>query len=164
MESFEQAAEQYEPMIHQIIRSLSIYKNQEEYFQIGLIRLWEVWNQFDPAKGNFLTFAYSAVKQKMIDELRKSSLQKNSTVTQDEKFWSSAEAPYKDRPLEDAQLLSYCDGLTKNQTIWVISSFLYDLSTSQIAEQHGVSVSAVKDWKKGALAKLRTSLQQEYRH
>ncbi|MCM3243817.1 sigma-70 family RNA polymerase sigma factor [Cytobacillus firmus] len=79
MESFEQVAAQYEPMIHQIIRSLSIYKNQEEYFQIALIRLWEAWNLFDHTQGKFLTFAYTIVKQKLIDELRKTRMQKNST-------------------------------------------------------------------------------------
>ncbi|WP_264739944.1 sigma-70 family RNA polymerase sigma factor [Cytobacillus firmus] len=160
MESFEQVAAQYEPMIHQIIRSLNIYQNQEEYFQIGLIRLWEAWNLFDPARGSFLTFAYNIVKQKIIDELRKARMQKNDTFTLDDEFWSEVESPYSDRPLEEGQLLSYCGGLTRNQTIWVLSSFLYDLSARQIAEQHGVTVSAVKAWKKGALTKLRNTLQQ----
>ncbi|OHX45836.1 sigma-70 family RNA polymerase sigma factor [Cytobacillus oceanisediminis] len=159
MESFEQEAAQYEPMIHQIIRSLSIYKNQEEYFQIALIRLWEAWNLFDHTQGKFLTFAYTIVKQKLIDELRKTRMQKNSTVTRSEEFWSSAESSYIHQPLEKEQLLSYCSSLTKNQTIWVLSAFLYDLTVNQIAEQHGVTASAVKVWKKGALTKLRTTLQ-----
>lgn len=161
MESFEQVAAQYEPMIHQIIRSLSIYKNQEEYFQIALIRLWEAWNLFDHTQGKFLTFAYTIVKQKLIDELRKTRMQKNSTVTRSEEFWSSAESSYIHQPLEEEQLLSYCSSLTKNQTIWVLSAFLYDLTVNQIAEQHGVTVSAVKAWKKGALTKLRLTLQQD---
>ncbi|WP_404322931.1 sigma-70 family RNA polymerase sigma factor [Cytobacillus firmus] len=160
MESFEQLAAQYEPMIHQIIRSLNIYQNQEEYFQIGLIRLWEAWNLFDHTKGKFLTFAYSIVKQKLIDELRKTRTQKNSTVTRSEEFWSSEETAYTPQPLEEEQLLSYCSSLTKNQTIWVLSTFLDDLTVKQIAEQHGVTVSAVKAWKKGALTKLRNTIQQ----
>ncbi|MCM3091836.1 MULTISPECIES: sigma-70 family RNA polymerase sigma factor [unclassified Cytobacillus] len=160
MESFEQVAVQFEPMIHQIIRSLNIYQNQEDYFQIGLIRLWEAWKLFDPSRGNFLTFAYSIVKQGLIDELRKTWMQKNSAVTLSEEFWSSVESVYTFQPLEKEKLLSYCSSLTQNQTIWVLSTFLLDLSTKEIAAQQGVTVSAVKAWKKGALIKLRTTIPQ----
>ncbi len=161
MESFEQAAVQFEPMIHQIIRNLNIYKNQEEYFQLGLIRLWESWNTYDPEKGKFLTFAYSNVKMKILDELKKYKLQENRIVVPDEEFWTITECPITNRPLEEKMILSYCEGLTKNQTIWVISTFLHDLTTNQIAEQYGVTVSAVRAWKKGALKRLKYTLMQD---
>jgi DNA-directed RNA polymerase len=164
MESFEQVAAQYKPMIHQIIRTLNIYKNQEEFFQLGLIRLWELWEKYDPQKGNFLTFAYTNIRMKMLDELKKSKLQEDRSVVPDEEFWTLMECPCTDRPLEEKMVLSYCEGLTNNQTIWVTSTFLYDLSTNEIAKQHQVTVSAVKAWKKGALTRLRSILQQERLH
>lgn len=46
-------------MIYQIIRSLHIYKNEEEFYQIGLIGLWEAQQRFDEQKGRFFNFAYS---------------------------------------------------------------------------------------------------------
>lgn len=161
MESFEQVAVQYEPMIHHIIRSLNIYKSKEEYFQLGLISLWELWERYDPNKGKFLTFIYTNIRRKMMDELKRSRLQEDRRVAADEEFWTITDCPFTDRPLEEKMLLSYCEGLTKNQTIWVVSTFLYDLTTNQIAELNGVTVSAVKAWKKGALTRLRSTLKQE---
>ncbi|PWW31390.1 DNA-directed RNA polymerase [Cytobacillus oceanisediminis] len=161
MESFEQVAAQYEPMVYQIIRTLNIYKNQEEFFQLGLIRLWEIWEKYDPQKGNFLTFAYTNIRMKMMDELKKSKLQEDRSLVPDEEFWTLIECPTTKQPLDEKLILSYCEELTNNQTIWVTSTFLYDLSTNEIAEQHQVTVSAVKAWKKGALTRLKSVLQQE---
>ncbi|MBT2687384.1 sigma-70 family RNA polymerase sigma factor [Bacillus sp. ISL-47] len=164
MESFEQVAAQYEPMIHQIIKTLNIYKNQDEFFQLGLIRLWEIWKKHDPAKGKFLSYAYTNIRMKMLDELKRSKVLEGRSVVPDEEFWTLMECPLTDQPLKEKMILSYCEGLTTNQTIWVTSTFLYNLSTNEIAEQHQVTVSAVKAWKKGALTRLRTILQPEQLH
>ncbi|GLB60302.1 sigma-70 family RNA polymerase sigma factor [Cytobacillus sp. NCCP-133] len=160
MESFEQTAAQYEPMIHQIIRSLNIYKNKEEFFQLGLIKLWECWNQFDPEKGNFLTYAYTNVRLRIMGELNKSKRHEDRNVVPDEEYWHSAECSSLDRPLEEKIILSYCEGLSKNQTIWVVSTFLYDLTTNQMAEKYGVTNSAVKEWKRGALTRLKSTIKE----
>ena len=50
---FEQLAANYSKMIYSIIHSLGIYKNQDEFYQIGLISLWEASQQFDEQKGLF---------------------------------------------------------------------------------------------------------------
>ncbi|MDP4171531.1 MAG: sigma factor, partial [Bacillota bacterium] len=62
MESFEELSEQYTPMIHKIMNTLHIFKNKEEFYQLGLIALWEANERFDPQKGSFTTFAYSYIK------------------------------------------------------------------------------------------------------
>ena len=58
MMNFEDVLEQYEPMISASIRKLNIYRDHESFRQAGRIALWQAWNRFDEAKGNFTPFAY----------------------------------------------------------------------------------------------------------
>ena len=39
--NFEEVYKQYEPMIYAMLRKLNIFKDQDEYIQIGRIAIWE---------------------------------------------------------------------------------------------------------------------------
>jgi RNA polymerase sigma factor (sigma-70 family) len=154
LESFDQLSAQYVKMIHSIIHSLHIYKNIDEYFQIGLIGLWEASSRFDPAKGSFSNYAYTYMKGKILNELRKNrTLEERNVHVEDEIFELMAES-YRDHPLQETLLLSYCTELTENQTKWFMYTILHNLTVKEIAEKEGVSVSAVKQWRVGARGKL----------
>ncbi|MBT2658810.1 sigma-70 family RNA polymerase sigma factor [Bacillus sp. ISL-18] len=158
MDSFEELVEQYTPMIHRILHSLSIYRNKDEFHQTALIALWEAQIGFDPQKGSFTNYAYSYIKGKLLLELTKRSQYEAGNVYPNEEYWEVAEGDYSDRPLELEQLLSYCEGLSKKETKWVVAAFAEDLSVKEVAAREKVSVSAVKQWKLSALKKLRASL------
>ncbi|PLR80628.1 RNA polymerase subunit sigma-24 [Bacillus canaveralius] len=150
MESFEQLVEQYNPMIHKVIHSLNIYKNEEEFYQIALIGLWEAKQRFNPEKGLFLNYAYTYIKGKLLSELAKNVKNEERSVYPKEEFWELIEDLSSDRPLERKLLLSYCEPLTEKQTKWVLYTYLDGLTIKEIAEKESVSVSAVKAWRKGA--------------
>jgi RNA polymerase sigma factor (sigma-70 family) len=82
LESFEQLASQYEPMIQQIIHSLHIYKNKDEFHHHGLIALWKASKRFDPAKGTFSTYAYHYIKGYLLMELTKTTVEAERTILQ----------------------------------------------------------------------------------
>ena len=67
-------------MIYQIIHSLHIYKNHDEFYQIGLIALWEASNQFDETKGAFLSYAYATVKGRILTEIAKQKQDKRREI------------------------------------------------------------------------------------
>ncbi|AIE61405.1 sigma-70 family RNA polymerase sigma factor [Bacillus methanolicus] len=158
MESFEQLARQYEPMIHKLIFTANIYKNKEEFFQLGLISLWEASQRFNPEKGNFTNYAYTYIKGKFMTELTKANKHEERNIYPKEEFWEFIVDPITEDPFEVNFLLSYCEPLTPNQTKWVLYTFLDGLTIKEIAEKENVSVSAVKSWRKGAKEKLRESL------
>lgn len=158
MESFEQLARQYERMIYRIMHTLHIYKNQEEFFQLGLIALWEANERFDPNKGSFTGFAYSYIKGRFMSEMTKSNKHEERSVYPKDEFWTVIEDPSTQQPFEVKFLLTYCEALTENQTKWVLYTCIDDLSVAEIAAKEGVSVSAVKSWRKGAKEKLKKSL------
>lgn len=155
MDNFEKLVDQYTPMIHRILKSLSIYRNREEFYQTALIGLWEAQKGFNPEKGNFTNYAYSFIKGRLLLELTTRSRYEAGNVYPKEEYWEMVEGGCSEIPLEVEQLLSYCDGLSEKETKWVESTFLEDLSVKEMAAREKVSVSAVKQWKMSALRKLR---------
>ncbi|GIN22213.1 MAG TPA: RNA polymerase subunit sigma-24 [Bacillus bacterium] len=159
MEGFTELIEQYRPMIYHIIYSLNIYKNEDEFFQIALIALWEAKERFDPEKGKFSTFAYSYIKGRMMTELTRQSKVEEGTVYPDEAFWEMRKDEREQPPLQLTTLLSYCVGLTKKQENWVVYTFYLGMSMREIADEEKVSLSAVKKWRAGAIKKIRLNLE-----
>lgn len=159
MERFDQLVKQYENMIYKIMHSLNIYKNQEEFYQIGLIALWEANERFDPEKGAFTSFAYAYIRGRLMTELTKNNKHEERSMYPKDEFWDIIEDPLIEQPFEKKFLLTYCEALTENQTKWVLYTCIDDLSVAEIAKKEGVSVSAVKAWRKGAKERLKGSLE-----
>jgi RNA polymerase sigma factor (sigma-70 family) len=155
LESFEQLAEQYKPMIHKIINSLHIYRNQDEFYQNGLIALWEASNRYDQSKGNFTNYAYTFIKGTLLKQLEKEFKDQQRNICPSEEFWEYTGEFHSDHPLEAEMLQTYCEALTPNQQNWVFYTVIDDLSIKEIAEREKVSVSAVKLWRSGAKKKVR---------
>lgn len=158
MESFDQLAKQYEPMIHKIIRSLNIYKDKEEYFHSGLIGLWEAAEAFDPEKGEFTNYAYSYIKGQILNEMNRKNKHDERSFIPKEEFWEAVEDENLGNPLEIEFLLSYCEDLTEKETKWVLYTCVEFLSVREIAEKENVSLSAVKQWRNGAKRKLKNGM------
>ncbi|GKU83526.1 sigma-70 family RNA polymerase sigma factor [Niallia sp. NCCP-28] len=149
--------EQYTPMIYHMIQKLSIYKNKEEFIQIGLISIWETAHTFHSDKGQYSSYLYKHMRGRFLDELKKRTKDQERYVHPEEEFWSYIESPelYKE---EEYAIRQLCKTLTDCQTKWVIYTIIYQWTIKEIAEKEKVSLSAVKWWKKGALEKLRSIL------
>jgi RNA polymerase sigma factor (sigma-70 family) len=159
VESFEELVVQYQPMILKIIKSLHIYKNQHEFYQTGLIALWEAAQSFDERKGSFPSYAYTSIKGKMLSEMTQNNHYKEKNILpQKEEFWDRIEGQESPLFLEKETIQSYCEGLTEKESTWVIKSYINQLSIKEIAESEKVTVSAVKQWKLGALRKLKVKV------
>ena len=70
MMEFEQLATNYSKMIYSMIHSLGIYKNQDEFYQIGLISLWEASQHYDEQKGAFPAYLRKSIRGKLLNTLR----------------------------------------------------------------------------------------------
>ncbi|MDP4087218.1 MAG: sigma-70 family RNA polymerase sigma factor [Bacillota bacterium] len=155
---FDQLLKQFNPMIYKIMHSLHIYREVDEFYQVGMIALWDAWKWFQEDKGDFTNYAYSYIKGRMMNELNKASKQQERNVFPKEEYWKTIEDPYYEHPLEKELLLSYCTNLTDKEKKWVEYSCLHTLSIKEIAEKEKVSLSAVKLWRSGAKRKLRLLL------
>jgi RNA polymerase sigma factor (sigma-70 family) len=156
MEDFSAVTVEFTPMIHHIIRSLSIYKNKDDFFQIGLIALWESYEKFNEENGKFSNFAYTVIKGRIINELKRHHKYETHT-----RPFDSAILEVKDRFTmhEEAfvleNILIYTETLTLNQQRWLLQTFIGNKTISEIADMFQVTTAAVKSWRKSALLKLR---------
>jgi RNA polymerase sigma factor (sigma-70 family) len=156
MESFEQLANQYQPMIHKIINSLNIYKNIDEFYQTGLIALWEAQTSFKEEKGGFSSFAYSTIKGRILNQLTMEKKQEERMVYPEEAYWEMVE----DHPTDliSELIMTYGKNLSEKETKWLIKACFNGLSIKEIAKSEHVSISAVKNWRSDARNKLREQL------
>jgi RNA polymerase sigma factor (sigma-70 family) len=154
MQPFERLEEQYRPMIMSIMKKLHVTKERDEYYQIGLIALWEASKQFREGKGSFSSFAYKKIYWAMVSHLRKQHRGKKGECALTDELAST---------IPDEQPFEYDDGwwksilaiLTERQKKWVIGHIIENKPLQTIAEEEGVPVAAVKNWRITALKKLR---------
>lgn len=148
---------EFTPMIHHMIKKLSIYKDKDEFKQIGLISIWETRESYNQEKGEFSNYLYRHMRGRFLDELKRRSRMSDRSTYPNEEFWEFIVSPdlYKD---EEDYFKGLCFGLTVCETKWVIDTFIHQLTVKEIAEKEQVSLSAVKWWKKGAKEKLKIRL------
>ncbi|MBA2877748.1 DNA-directed RNA polymerase [Anoxybacillus kamchatkensis] len=147
--SFEKIVDEYRPLISYMIRKLHIRRHVDEYMQIGLIALWEAYERYDETKGSFCTFAFKMIRWRIVSQLRKET--KNVYVPLPEEYVLKEDVDFFANIVwEDA--LQY---LTPRERIWLIRHVIEGKTLKQIADEEGVSINAVKQWRMSAVKKLK---------
>lgn len=154
MLNFEDVLAQYEPMISAIIRKLNIYRDHEQYRQVGRVALWQAWTRFDDEKGNFTPFAYRSIRGAMLDELkRESRIEENIMPATDDVlvyFMGGEEGDDGFDYLHDA-----IEQLDPSEKAFIQWTFLEGCSLAECANRFGISVAGVKKRRERMMKKLR---------
>lgn len=154
-ENFELLHKQYEPMIYHIINKLTIYRNKQEFYQIGCIALWEASIRFDEKKGAFKSYAYSYISGRMKSELTSEGKNQINTCQLD---LANLETMTEDDftfLLTSSIIDRLSINLTNNQRKWLRGYCLFGKTPTDIAKDEGVSISAVKSWRRDTIVKLQ---------
>ena len=151
---FEQLAQQYNPMIHRIMNKLHIYKNKEDFHQVGLIALWEAHTRFDASKGDFAPYAYSYIQGRLKNALTKDAAFSDGTVLSGQSDLFEGVDP--EPTPESAALVQLCgEGLDGRAEEWFRLSVMKGLSNPDIARRCGVTPAAVRKWQQAAIKQLQ---------
>ena len=153
MDEFENIAEQYVPLIHHMIKRLNIYKDKEEYIQIGLIALWEASRAFDPAKGQFMSYAFTTIKGRMLSHIQKANKLHDREMSKEIELESAAQDGMK--TLEWLVPKAFLDSLTPNQSCWLFNHIHYGKTIAEIANDYQTTIASVKSWKRTTIKKLQ---------
>ncbi|WP_088104221.1 sigma-70 family RNA polymerase sigma factor [Halalkalibacter urbisdiaboli] len=155
---FEKVLETFEPLIKGQLKKLHLYQDHEEFYQVGVIALWEAYRHFDDEKGCFEAYAYQTVRGRLLTKLRRERLYSERTIFLDEQ--SNGQIPDVDDPCETSIMLlsPYLTQLTPREQLWVYEAVILDKKREDIAKEQGVSVSTVASWRKQALRKLRETV------
>ena len=144
MEDFESLLDQYNPLIHHIMRKLNIICEKDEYYQIGLIALWEASQNFNPEKGQFLSYAYKTIKGKMLIQLCKSTKINGRELNKSPEYWDLLMVEDDMSILEWYFPKSFLTSLTRNQYIWLFEYIHYGKTITDISYEYNVTYSFTK--------------------
>lgn len=148
---FDQLVERYSKMIQGIIKSLTIYKDHDDFFQIGLIALWDAANLYDEKKGKFSTYAFSFIRGRMLMFLKQQKKHEleQSVINENHLQKLVYEEPF----LEKDDLFACFAYLTEKEKRWVLLRFYHGLSNSDIAKMEKMNLKTVNSCGKRAMAK-----------
>src|SRR5690625_3290408 len=166
--SFEEIMKQNERRVHYHIHRLNLQDPQQEFYQEGLVAMWNAYEKYQPDKGTLATYFNYTIRHRLIDLVRKKAKeqQHDERFIEDEKLKidngnSSRKdklplVDFSDITVEDATIWNQVQAvLTPNQWTWVSCFIISEISTKEIAVQENVSVDAVKSWGRQARKKLR---------
>lgn len=168
--TFEEIFKQNERRIHYHLHKLSIQDPHQEFYQEGLVAMWDAYENYQPDQGPLSTYFNFIIRHRLIDMIRKESRRIEREVLaskkEDEAFETGVYHKANDTTLpgltvteaigNDVYLWQYIKkSLTEKQWKWVQYYIIEDKSLKEIAEQEKVSVEAVKSWAKEVKRKLR---------
>ncbi|MGM8365300.1 sigma-70 family RNA polymerase sigma factor [Virgibacillus sp. W0181] len=167
---FEEIVKQNERRIYFYIHKLDVKDPHKEFYQEGLVAMWNAYETYRPDKGPLATYFNYTIRNRMIDLLRKKKREqdaKEAVVKEESQKIDLGNRTRKrettalihdqtDIPVTDTHFWQQVKNrLTKNQWKWVYYFIVENIPIKDIAEQEGVSVEAVKSWGKQARKKLR---------
>ncbi|MBP3953175.1 sigma-70 family RNA polymerase sigma factor [Bacillus suaedae] len=159
MIDFQEVSVQFEPLIRGQIKKLNLYRSYDEYYQLGLIALWEACQRFDPEKGAFEAFALHTVRGHMLMQLKREKRFSDRHFLGDDAM-QAVESVVAIEP-EDLQLFDdYLNHLSERERAWFIEAIVQGKKPAMIASEYQVSVNTVSTWRKNALKKLRVLVKQ----
>ncbi|MFC0469172.1 sigma-70 family RNA polymerase sigma factor [Halalkalibacter kiskunsagensis] len=153
--SFEEVLKMYQSIIKKQFVTLRLYKDYDEFYQIGCIALWNAYQNFNPEKGNFSAYAISYIRGRMMSALSKESIYSERHYYASDEMLEAVPSHLDEVPLESEFLEAYMTNLSEREKTWVYEAILLQKKSAEIANQYGVSPHTVRTWRKGALKKLR---------
>jgi RNA polymerase sigma factor (sigma-70 family) len=152
--TFEECLNQYSRMIKATMKKLHIYKNFDEYYQIGQIALWKAYQQYQTAKGSFSSYAYITVRGYLLNELSKAIKYDERNVFSEQGI---EDLIYFDEVFSLVNFMSFLNGISPIQKQILIERFYYNHEFPQIAKNLNMKESSVRSSYRYALKRLRES-------
>ncbi|WP_102026506.1 sigma-70 family RNA polymerase sigma factor [Salirhabdus sp. Marseille-P4669] len=159
---FNHVLKEHERLIYHLIHRLGIRDSEGEFYQEGVIALWEAIQTYDEARGKFSSYAYLMVKKALIEVIRKQNRQskieeayKHAVTSSPANFTTSI-----DISVDPILLNQIKEVLSENQWKWFSMFVLQDRTVKEIASKEMVTENAVKNWGKLAKKKIQKVIDQ----
>ncbi|PAV28371.1 hypothetical protein CIL05_17210 [Virgibacillus profundi] len=159
--TFEEIYKQNKQRIHYHIHQLNIHDPHKEYYVEGLTALWHAYKRYDPNKGPMGTYFNYIIRYRLIDRIRKQSLEQTQlknyllAYSVSEGVDHSSNTPLRELLLENPVLRTKIKShLTEKQWKWLYYTIIQDMSYKAIAAKENTTLDVVKGWGREARKKL----------
>lgn len=157
MQNFETIYEEHEKLINQVIFHLKIYRNFDEFYQLGRIALWEAMAKHDPTKSAFEPFAFMMIKFKMVKEISLSNqIALFESVLEETQFQFVLDVQYA--TVDEFNEIEWLMLLPKQEREMLKLAFFEDRTNRDIAKILGCTEEAIKKRRQRLVKKVREML------
>ncbi|MFC0560540.1 sigma-70 family RNA polymerase sigma factor [Halalkalibacter alkalisediminis] len=153
--AFDEVLRMFEPAIKKQLVSLRLYKDYDEFYQIGCIALWNAYQMFNPDKGHFPTYAISFIRGRMLSHLSKETRYSERHAFAAEAMMEVVPSECDQIPLEAELLEAYLWNLTAKEKTWVYEAIILQKKPSEIQAILCISRNSIYTLRKNALRKMR---------
>ncbi|ATP39739.1 hypothetical protein CSE16_06555 [Solibacillus sp. R5-41] len=162
MQSFETVYEEHEKLINQVMFHLKIYRNFDEFYQLGRIALWEAMVKFNPAKSSFEPFAFMMIKFKMLKEMSQlNHISQYESVLDETQFQLTLDVQHATK--DEFNEIEWLSTLPKEEKILLKLVYFEDKTNRDIAKLFGCTEEAIKKRRQRLIKKLQRNLTFEKR-
>ena len=156
MESFEQYFEKYEYLIYGAMVYLKIYRDKDDFYQIGLGALYEAFLKFDSEKGEFDKYAYATILGRLRTNMTRTNRHTNHLISvEPHSITASQNFITYDSPLQWLIFETYLTHLTPHQARVITERYWCNNDVKTTALHLGISCGAVKNCTRDAFVTLR---------
>lgn len=170
--TFEEIVKQNERRIYYQIHKLNIRDPHQEFYQEGLVAMWNAYETYRADKGPMATYFNYTIRNRLIDLIRsKAREQEKLNVYREYQQLNETSGNFyragslKKRVQSQEPMLVDFEDLIKeaqqllstNQLKWLYCFLIQDMSIKSISKREGVSIDAVKSWGREARKKLRAA-------
>lgn len=149
---FEETKNKYEKLIFHLIHKYQLTYDFDEFYQMALIKLWELDQSYDSNKtSNKDHYVYTKLKFFFIDEIRKLSKRNERFILMNDDIMYHSN--HFNDSYDHLTLKEIKHYLSREEYQW-LTLFLKGYSMKEIADEMKVSVSTIKKYKKNAQKKL----------
>ncbi len=166
MDNFEQCLQQFEPMISATMRKLNVYRDFEQFRQVGRIALWQAWERFDQEKGAFAPYASRSIWGAMLDYMKSENRFSDYMIqTENEQLLDYIDlheevfSENSDERWDDIE--DVFPQLSKQDRLLVKWLYFDKLTQKECAARIGISVPGVKKRRERILLEMRSLIEQK---
>jgi RNA polymerase sigma factor (sigma-70 family) len=145
------------------LRILKDRAEAEDVLQDVFVTVWRKAASFDPGRASPITWLVAIARNRSIDRVRSSALNRKSEPIETAEVVRDAAPAAIDQIMqaeEHARLRTCLGELEERQSNAVRSAFLDGMTYEQLAERMGVPLGTMKSWIRRGLLKLRACLEQ----
>ena len=150
----------FEHIILRVMAKLRIYKEQDNYLQVGRVAVWQALQDFDATKGKLEMYVYMRVKFAIIGELRTRMKVSEHEVVMDAEplmYWLDTLSEYKP---EEVDRPEWYWQLPRHEQRLLELLFYEGIAMKAAAQMEGVSYDTMKKRRKKLLTKIREVIEK----
>lgn len=159
---FEKWVKENEDIIYHFINKYQIKDTDGEFYQEGLLAIWEAWRNYDETKAKRSTHTYTIIRGRLLSKMHRNYKYQDQTSHISQAFIVTNAHIAEDHYFEIENIAELRAILSKKERIWFDGYILNQMPLKSIAQETDSSIVAVKSWGVCARKRIREYIMKNW--